>query len=258
MGEAVSRIAIIGSCITRDLWPNLGEAPQDLLYLCRTSLPSLLAPAAPGLIAADAPVAGLRPGQHAALINDLRKRGLDALIAHRPTHIIFDFIDERFDLIRTPRTVVTHSWELETSGYIRQAALSGARIVSRLSSACDLMWRDALGELAALIEATPLRNARRILHASQWAETYVDHDRVVRSFGGQVELLPGRSAAIAAHNALLDRYQDAFARALNPAVVRAAPEAIRADAAHRWGLSPFHYGPDYYAQIRDQLAALGV
>jgi hypothetical protein len=254
----VSRVAIIGSCITRDLWPNLGEAPQDLLYLCRTSLPSLMAPAAAGVTVAESPPAGLRPGQHAALTTDLRKRALDLLIAHRPTHIIFDFIDERFDLIRTPRTLVTHSWELETSGYIRQAAFEGARIVPRLSSACDLIWRDALGELAAVIEATPLRDARKILHASQWATTYVDTDGAVRSFGDEVEVLPGRPAPIAAHNALLDRYQDAFRHALDPAVVRATPEATRADAGHRWGLSPFHYGSDYYAQILGQLAELGV
>ena len=39
--KSVSRIAIIGSCITRDLWPILGETPRDLLYVARTSLPSL-------------------------------------------------------------------------------------------------------------------------------------------------------------------------------------------------------------------------
>ena len=37
----MARVAIIGSCITRDLWPILGEAPADLLYISRTSLPSL-------------------------------------------------------------------------------------------------------------------------------------------------------------------------------------------------------------------------
>ncbi|WP_304178077.1 DUF6270 domain-containing protein [Phenylobacterium aquaticum] len=254
----MSRIAIIGSCITRDLWPNLGEAPPDLLYVCRTSLPSLLATAAPGLKVRRTPPAGLRPRPHAAVVADLRKQALAELVAHRPTHIIFDFIDERFDLIRTPKTVVTHSWELETSGYIRQQAFEDRRIVPRLSAACDLMWRDALGELAMLLRATPLGDARLILHASSWARTYLDADGATRAFDPEIELLPGRNASITAHNALLDRYQRAFEDSLAPAVVRAAPERVQGDVRHRWGLSPFHYGPDYYAQVRDQLAALGV
>ena len=37
------KVAIIGSCITRDLWPIRGET-AELLYVSRTSLPSLMAP----------------------------------------------------------------------------------------------------------------------------------------------------------------------------------------------------------------------
>src|SRR3990167_6271731 len=98
-GGALSRIAIIGSCITRDLWPILGETPQNLLYVSRTSLATLFAPPPAGIMTADEPPNGLRPQPHAALVADLRKTALAALVAHRPTHIIFDFIDERFDLL---------------------------------------------------------------------------------------------------------------------------------------------------------------
>lgn len=255
---ALSKVAIIGSCITRDLWPILGEAPPGLLYLSRTSLPSLLAPAAPGVRVEVEPPNGLKRHQHGAVVADLKKQAFAALLAHRPTHIIFDFIDERFDLIRTPQTMVTHSWELETSGYLRQEAFADRGFVPRLSPGCDLIWSDALGELAALVAATPLRQARLILHASQWAQTYRDLDGGLRAFDPQIEILPGRSAELAAHNALLDRYQTAFQAMFDPAVVRADPERIRGDASHRWGLSPFHYGPDYYAQILEQLARLGI
>jgi hypothetical protein len=37
-----------------------------------------------------------------------------------------------------------------------------------------------------------------------------------------------------------------------------APGERRADAAHEWGLSPFHYEPAYYAAIWRQLEELGV
>jgi hypothetical protein len=37
-----------------------------------------------------------------------------------------------------------------------------------------------------------------------------------------------------------------------------APARRLADDSHEWGLSPFHYTSDYYAEIRRQLAGLGI
>ncbi|MDZ4318932.1 MAG: DUF6270 domain-containing protein, partial [Phenylobacterium sp.] len=121
----MARIAIVGSCITRDLWPLREAAPRDLLYVSRSSLPSLLSSPAPGYRAQPDPPEGLTRYQHMAVEADLMKSGLAQLIAHRPTHLIFDFIDERFDLLRLPSgAVVTHSFELETGGYLQQPALA--------------------------------------------------------------------------------------------------------------------------------------
>ena len=74
------KIAIVGSCITRDLWPIRGGGAEHLLYVSRTSLPSLFAPA----------VAGFRPGrglpgdlhqhEHNALLADLQKTALSRLV----------------------------------------------------------------------------------------------------------------------------------------------------------------------------------
>jgi len=43
------RVAIVGSCITRDLWPIRGDGAEHLFYVSRTGLPSLFAPALEGL-----------------------------------------------------------------------------------------------------------------------------------------------------------------------------------------------------------------
>jgi hypothetical protein len=37
-----------------------------------------------------------------------------------------------------------------------------------------------------------------------------------------------------------------------------APAQRLADDAHLWGLSPFHYVPDYYGEIWRQLADVGL
>lgn len=251
----MSRVAIIGSCITRDLWPIQGEGAADLLYVSRTSLPSLFAAPVAGFAPNSTDPDGLRPAQHRTVVNDLTKRWLEKLVAYRPTHLIFDFIDERFDLLAVGEALATHSWELETAGYLAQPAFVGRRQIPRLSDACDQLWASGLEELAQFLAATPLSEARLILHDAQWADS---HRRAGRHQPlDDVQLWDGRPADAQAHNALLRRYQDQF-RDLLPATDVAAPDWRIADENHRWGLSPFHYVPEYYAEIWRQLRELDV
>ena len=126
----MSRVAIVGSCISRDLWRFRGgsvaktapEPPSPMLYVSRTSLPSLFATPVAGFRPAARPPGGLRPQPHRALVADLSKTALAELVAFRPTHLIFDFIDERFDLLSVGESLITDSWELEASGYRRRPA----------------------------------------------------------------------------------------------------------------------------------------
>ncbi len=257
----MTRVAIVGSCISRDLWRfhGAGEtvATTSLLYVSRTSLPSLFATPLAGFRPAAKPPGGLRPQPHRALVADMSKTALAALVAFRPTHLIFDFIDERFDLLSVGGTLITHSWELEASGYRRQAPLRGARPIPRLSPACDRLWMSAAEEMAAFVRATPLSQARLILHAARWADRRQTSDGRLAAMT-DVEVLPGRPADIAAHNALLARYEAAFEAIMPPMTRIEAPDHRMADEAHLWGLSPFHYVPTYYEAIWKQLAAVGV
>lgn len=250
------RIAIVGSCITRDLWPIRGGG-KALFYVSRTSLPGLLSAPVEGFRAAERPPCGLSSHEHRALVADLRKTALRDLIAYRPTHIIFDFIDERFDLLAMGEALVSNSSEMDRSGYRTQTALASARTVPRLSDACERLWLEAAGEFAALVRATPLADARLILHSARWA----DRQRLPDGRDGpieDVEILLGQPAVIADYNALLVRQEAAF-EALMPPMARVEAGGFRqADAAHRWGLSPFHYVPEYYDEVRRRLAALGL
>lgn len=251
------RIAIIGSCITRDLWPIQGGGAEHLLYISRTSLPSLFSiPVKDFRPPAERP-GDLHRAQHNALVADLEKTALARLVAYRPTHIIFDFIDERFDLLSIGDALITHSGELQTSGYLSQGALRTARSIPRLSDACERLWMSGLRELAGLIAATPLREAQLILHSARWAT-------VARGAGGaltplrDVSVLGEHPADIAAHNALLARYDAAFETEVGAHSRIAAPDFQIADTGHRWGLSPFHYVPEYYDTIRGHLEMLGL
>lgn len=251
------KIAIVGSCITRDLWAIRGGGAERLLYISRTSFPSLLAPAINGLGVARTLPGDLRQHEHNALLADLRKTALGRLVAFRPTHLIFDFIDERFDLISTRSGLATHSAELARSGYLTKPAFRDARIVPRLSAACDRLWQDAAGAIAALVRGTELSRATPILHTARWATQQRGRDgrdTPIRDLA----FLSGRPADLGAYNDLLERQETVFAR-LMPPMKRIDAGTLRvADPAHQWGLSPFHYVPDYYAEVRRQLVELGL
>ncbi|HEY8574120.1 DUF6270 domain-containing protein [Phenylobacterium sp.] len=255
----MARTAIIGSCITRDLWPVRGEAATELLFISRTSLASLMAPPLAGFAPSPETPEPLGAHQHRAVIEDLRKTALARLVAFRPSHLIFDFVDERFDLLSAGGTIVTHSWELEVSGYRSQPAFAGARVIPRLSDACDGLWRDAAAEFAALVRATPLKDASLVLHSARWAHESLDAEgrRGPLAYAEPFRETP-QPLSIADHNALLARYEAHFLEVMpQMAVVEASPHRL-ADAGHRWGASPFHYVEPYYAQIWRGLEALGV
>ena len=101
------RIAIVGSCITRDLWPIHGGGAEQLLYVSRSGLPSLLGAPVAGFAPASGLPGDLRRHEHNALVADLQKTALRRLVTFRPTHVIFDFIDERFDLLAVSYTHLT-------------------------------------------------------------------------------------------------------------------------------------------------------
>lgn len=251
----MSRVAIIGSCISRDLWPRRAEGLANLHYVARTSLPSLFAPPAAGFRPRATPPVALNPFPHRALVADLRKTALADLIAFEPTHLIFDFIDERFDLLESGGSLFLDSWELEASGYLSQRAFRGVRRIDRFSPASDRLWRRGAEQMAAFVRATPLRDASLILHVSRWAERQRDA-RGVRRPMADVELKSGRPADIAQHNHLLAAYEAQFLE-LMPPMHRVEADRL-ADETHQWGLSPFHFTPDYYAAIWRQLEPLSV
>ncbi|MBX3482742.1 DUF6270 domain-containing protein [Phenylobacterium sp.] len=253
----MSRIAIVGSCITRDLWPIRGGGAERLLYISRTSLPSLFSVPVKGFSPAKTPPGDLHNHEHGALVADLTKTALARLLAFRPTHVIFDFIDDRFDLVSIGDSLVLRSGEMMRSGYLTRREFRRHRVVPRLSGACDRLWRDSAAEFAALVRASTLSRAHLILHSARWATHHRDAEGAVRPIDGP-EILGGDPADIWSYNDLLGR-QEAHFEAMMPPMARIDAGELRlSDTDHRWGLSPFHYVPEYYDEVRRQLAALGL
>ena len=73
-----------------------------------------------------------------------------------------------------------------------------------------------------------------------------------------VAVLGETTVEIAPYNDQLARYEAIFAAEM-PAMARVSADAQQiAFKDHRWGLSPFHYVPAYYDEIRRQLGDLGL
>lgn len=251
------RVAILGSCITRDLWPIRGEGADHLLYISRTSFPSLLSGPPAAFEPAPRPPGDLRRHEHAALVADITKTALTRLLAFRPTHVIVDFIDDRFDLLSVNGALIVRSGELSRSGYEKAGLLGAPRVIPRLSVACALTWRFAAAEFAALVKATVLGEADFILHSARWATDYRDRAGKLHSLPS-AEILGGDPVEIAPYNELL-RHQETVITGLLPGMAIVESDTFRvADEGHRWGLSPFHYVPEYYDDIRRQLGERGL
>ena len=121
------RVAILGSCVTRDIWslPRFTiEDRRAVLALCRTSLASLFAEPCRGLAPPPRPLPhGISPWEVRMVGHDLGKTGPANLVAFQPTHLILDLIDERFDLLRCGEQVATLSWEAHLLGLLQGRGL---------------------------------------------------------------------------------------------------------------------------------------
>ena len=93
-----------------------------------------------------------------------------------------------------------------------------------------------------------------MLHEAVWAPALKTPAGRTEPLGPDLEITPGRRASRAAHNARLARMHAATRRAIPGLTVVKAPESlIFSDPDHVWGQSPFHYIPDYYAEVWRQL-----
>ncbi len=254
-----ARIAILGSCVTRDIWKLPPFTPQDrkaVLVLARTSLASLFAAPAPAFHPPAEIPPGLSPWEIRMVGYDLQKTGLARLVEQQPTHLILDLVDERFDLLRQGRAVAAYSWEVEQLG-LREGPLRGFRRVPRASFEAGRLWRCGVRGLRRFL-AAELPRTRVILHDARWATEHLDADGGRAAFPDAYAFWPGRPASIAEQNRRLDAYVGRLRRALpQAACVRAAAGLTLADSRHRWGLAPYHYVTEYYWDIWEQLQALG-
>lgn len=220
------RIFILGSCVSRDALEHASDRFELASYLARTSMASIGMPKVEDEDVRSK-VAGIAsPFQRRMLVNDLDKT-TTSLISSTPHDILLlDFVDERFNLLLSGRTVFSYSGELEKSG----VEVGDRGVVAPDSEAFLSLWLAGFSRLLSDVDP-----AKVVLNRVYWAERFPDgSDASSRGW-------------IHRSNAVLQRLYDAVDQYWALRRIDYPREIVVADPLHKWGVAPYHYTSEFYA-----------
>jgi hypothetical protein len=228
------KVAIFGSCVTRDVFEDAALRPALAAYTSRSVLASVVAPSIP-LDDDDVPLASAF--QRRCVAEDFRKTFFPRLAELRPDWLVVDLIDERFEIVQAGPSRVTRSLAFVEAGF--DALFRGGPVVRRLTDEADALTVAATAEFARRVCAV-VPPERVVIHRAGWMTRYRDGD----------ELKPfplARQAFAERHNAALGHMYDGLAAAFGGAAreLDLGGDGFVADARHRWGLEPYHYERGY-------------
>lgn len=232
------KVGIIGSCVTRDALEFPRKADIELgAYFARSSLASACS---------DRPVPHVETSsiesafQRRIVRHDLDKDFLRYVETADFDVLVYDAIDERFSLLTADGAVATRSNEFLRASF-------DANIFDVVPSGTDQFFDLWQRGWSRLIKALDARGMRSVLRVNQvyWA---------TKALGG-VDLgavATGRSIREA--NSFLDRLYDRMRQDLPTSQFYVYPEEVLVAAdVHKWGVSPFHFVPEFYEAFIRQL-----
>lgn len=239
------RILLLGSCVTRDAF-EYQDKPWEIElvdYFARSCLASAMDPR---------PFEGVElaaiesPFQRRIVEYDLTKEFPGRLVKDDYDLVVYDLIDERFDLVENSTgAIATRSSEFVRSGY----DYSGDRLIRSGTPEAFARWE---GGWQRLVEA--LRTVGRLqdlrINRARWATTIAPSSE-------PVQFPPVFTAeAISRANAYLDSLYERAAQDLPAsAFLTFSEDELLAAPEHKWGLSPFHYTTPYYMRLLEHLRA---
>lgn len=236
-------IAIWGSCVTRDTFEIGGSWDAPLSYHARSSWISQASrPSTPPVAIPEGAGFGQR-----MVREDLAKTILHEAVATQPAVMIFDLIDERFDLLR-----VGPSWYSANDYYPRLELEDDLRAASERTVAFrdadrDELFPQAVRELAQQwMDALP--DTQFVLHRAWYTARSADPDNH--------PFYASAPQAVRWCNERLARHYAALHEAFGTRLLVVEPDPDRhlvADPGHKWGLAHFHYVPGYYESCLEQI-----
>ena len=165
---------------------------------------------------------------------DLTKKSFETCGAD---YVLVDLIDERFDVYSSGTSHFTRSQAFFKSGV--GGTLQGEFTRKKRGSESHLSLFQKGAEHFARDIDKPI-----ILHNARWASSYLD--------GGEIYDFENIEQ-IKNENDLLEDLTKILSEVINFDAVVQSPQHCISDASHKWGLANFHYIPEYYLDIHNQL-----
>lgn len=234
------RFAILGSCVTRDAFAFADPSWVLSKYMARTALASFCGRETHVELPPYENIASAF--QRRMVIEDVEKRGRRWLATKDFDWLIHDPIDERLPLADfVDGGVLTVSSEFGRLGL----PAGQYRATSFPSDAHFERWTAGWETFIRLLDGFDARD-RLIVHRAKWVQ------RVQGS-----EELTAEDAVIERANDWLERAYARMGEDIPPErFITVSDEHQLADAAHQWGVSPFHYAEGYYLEFLEKLAAV--
>ena len=254
------RVVLIGSCVTRDIWQFAASEPRDMLFLARTSLVSLMS----GAPRTSPLFSGLNfdsEFQRRCVIADVSKSTLRDIELFKPSFLLLDFMDERFDLLDVDGAIVSLSHDFQACGLAATPWARAGRRVPRDSPEAMEQWTAAVRRFIGWVRR--LGDVVTVLHSAPWVTRAVQGEDIdatpVVPLDTVCQICADRVVDVVRYGALAEDYNRLFG-ALMPeaAIVRADPGNQIGALGHVWGPSPFHYARSYYGDVGAKLKALGI
>lgn len=239
------RVAILGSCVTRDLFTHIPEALNRIdlgPYVSRASLISMAAGAPRQVIAKLGTLVGKRFDDRRFVL-DARKDYFRILAKFQPDILVLDLIDER------------HSTYLFDDGALTLTKVSkefladhGLQQLTRTINPFGPDWpslqQRAVESLVQRLQSD-LSGARFLVHAAPYASQYLKAGEIC-DFADQT--------LIQRWNGFLEAAYARLAEGLQASLIRSDSDSILAGGQHLWDLAPFHYDIGYYRSAWSALA----
>lgn len=229
-GKMRPKISIHGSCVTRDL-----AEFHDYEVVHYQARSSLCTKSGESIDYDSEKLINIQSKFQRRMVEwDLNKKSFSSRNADC---IIIDLIDERFDVFTKENAHATCSQAFFQSGVLSTMKGNFNRVDRGSENYFDL-FRHGTQEFTNFIDR-PV-----ILHNARWASTY-RQDGQVHDFENQEK--------IEFENELLDGLTKIVTEEIAVESIIDSPMNSIADSAHKWGLANFHFIPEYYSALDQQL-----
>lgn len=243
------RIAIFGSCVTRDVFnrkfsPNYKDLFDCVLLANQSTVVALMSPA---IDPSGADLGDLDEWARNDVIADLTRSFLDELEATLPEYLLVDFFgDVHFGCAELESGIVTRNrWKTTTTPFYKA---TWQRDILPDSPAYFGLWRDASDRFVREVRAR-VPGIKIVLHEAL-------NVTQVRGSDGELSQLQG-AAAFAEMNIRWARLNAQF-RELADASVDVMGDDTVSFAGHPWGAFAVHYELEYHARFLSRLTAIAL